>query len=161
MKLQPKIGRLPEQSPVVSIVTGMTFILCELDSQDALTFVNTTPHPTHITLDSGEEESFIACYFYVQQRPDENGVIRLRTRMIESSFGEDPATGSAACALACYLTIQQRRAGTTSKYRIVQGIEMGRRSEIGVDVQTTSDGKIDTVLLSGSAVRVMEGKLAL
>jgi PhzF family phenazine biosynthesis protein len=160
-KLQPKVGRLPEQSPVVSIVTGMTFILVELDSQDALTFVNTTSHQISITLDSGKEESFIACYFYVQHPADDDGVIRLRTRMIESSVGEDPATGSGACTLACYLTLQQRKAGKTTRYKIIQGVEMGRRSEIGVDVKTTSNGEIDTVLLSGSAVQVMEGKLSL
>jgi PhzF family phenazine biosynthesis protein len=161
MKLQPKIGRLPEQSPVVSIVTGMTFVLAELDSQDALTFVNNTPHPIRVKLDGRNEESFIGCYFYYQLPPDENDVTRLRTRMIESSVGEDPATGSAACTLACYLTIQQRRLGTTSKYKITQGVEIGRRSEIGIEVKTTPDGKIDTVLLSGSAVQVMEGKLSL
>lgn len=161
MKLQPKLGRVPTQSPVVSIVKGMTFVLAELDSQDSLTFVNTTSHTLQIKLDDGKTESFIGCYFYYQMPEGEDGVIRLRTRMIESSIGEDAATGSAACTLGCYLTIQQHKAGTTSRYLITQGVEMGRRSDIGVDVKTTSQGRIDTVTLSGSAVQVMEGKLSL
>lgn len=47
-ELQPKLGRVPAQSPVVSIVTGMTFVLAELDSQDTLTFVNTTSQPLQV-----------------------------------------------------------------------------------------------------------------
>jgi PhzF family phenazine biosynthesis protein len=161
IKLQPKLGRVPSMSPVVSIVTGMTFVLAELDSQDTLTFVNPTSHTLQIELDDGKTESFIGCYFYYKMPEGDDGVIRLRTRMIESSVGEDAATGSAACTLACYLTIQQQRAGTTSRYLITQGVEMGRRSDIGVDVKTTADGMIDTVTLSGSAVQVMEGHLSL
>ena len=161
MKLQPKLGRVPSQSPVVSIVKGMTFVLAELDSQDSLTFVNTTSHTLQIKLDDGNTESFIGCYFYYQLPKGDDGIVRLCTRMIESSIGEDAATGSAACTLACYLTIQQRRAGGVSKYLITQGVEMGRRSDIGVDVKMTPDGKIDSVTLSGSAVQVMKGELSL
>ena len=161
MKLQPKLGRVPSQSPVVSIVKGMTFVLAELDSQDSLTFVNTTSHTLQIKLDDGSMESFIGAYFYYQLPRGEDGIVRIRTRMIESSVGEDAATGSAACTLACYLTLQQRIAGTTSRYLITQGVEMGRRSDIGVDVKTTGDGKIDTVTLSGSAVQVMAGTISL
>jgi len=161
MKLQPKLGRVPSQSPVVSIVKGMTFVLAELDSQDTLTFVNTTSHTLQIPLDDGTTETFIGCYFYYRLPEGEDGITRLRTRMIESSIGEDAATGSAACTLACYLTVQQRKAGTTSKYLITQGVEMGRRSDIGVDVTTTSKGEIEKVTLSGSAVQIMAGTLTL
>lgn len=161
LKLQPKLGRVPAQSPVVSIVKGMTFVLAELDSQDSLTFVNTTSHTLQIELDDGNLETFIGCYFYYQLPKGDDGIIRLRTRMIESSVGEDAATGSAACTLASYLTLQQRTASTTSKYLITQGVEMGRRSEIGVDVTTNPEGKIETVTLSGSAVQVMSGKISL
>ncbi|KIW02975.1 uncharacterized protein PV09_05636 [Verruconis gallopava] len=162
MKLQPKVGRLPDQSPVVSIVAGMTYVLAELDSLDSLTFVNPTPYPIEPQLDGGRNESFVGCYFYVLQSDDVgDGVIRLRTRMIESCVGEDPATGSAACTLACYLAMQQRKPGTTSRYKITQGVEMGRRSEIGVVVTTDTSGKIQSVRLSGAAVKVLEGKLSL
>lgn len=159
-RLQPNVGVLPASSPVVSIVTGMTFILVELDSLDALTFVNVTSYPIQVKLDGGKADSFVSCYFYVQSPPNEDGVIRIQTRMIESSIGEDPATGSAASALACYLTLEGRKVGVTSRYEIVQGVEMGRRSKIGVDVNTTPTGEINSVMLSGSAVQVMEGKIS-
>jgi PhzF family phenazine biosynthesis protein len=162
MKLQPKVGVLPALSPVVSIVKGMTFVLVELDSQDALTFVNTTPYPINVELDEGWDESFIGCYFYYRlPASDGDTRMRLRTRMIESSVGEDAATGSAACALASYLSIQEGKPGTKLGYDIVQGLEMGRRSEIGVDVGLANGRMIESLHLSGSAVQMMEGKLFL
>jgi PhzF family phenazine biosynthesis protein len=155
LKLQPKLGRVPAQSPVVSIVKGMTFVLAELSSLDDLTFVNMTAHTLQMDLDDEKGASFIGSYFYVRSGN------QLRTRMIESSVGEDAATGSAACTLACYLTIKEKVAGRTASFYITQGVEMGRRSEIGVHVTTTPDGKIEKVTLEGSAVQVMEGKLTL
>jgi PhzF family phenazine biosynthesis protein len=160
-KLQPKIGRIPAVSPIVSIVKGMTFALIELDSLDSLTFVNTTPFPLEADLDEGWGASFIACYFYVRLANSEKGMVRLRTRMIEDDVGEDAATGSAACTLASFLTIQECREGSSTTYEIVQGIEMGRRSEIGVVVKLGPSKKIESVHLSGSSIQIMEGKFLL
>jgi len=76
---------------------------------------------------------------------------------------EDPATGSAACALGSYLALTKvglEHGGRVGSYQIVQGVEMGRESAIGVEVVLGHDGRqVDSVLLSGSAVKVMEGKL--
>lgn len=160
-KLQPKIGRIPAISPIVSIVKGMTFALIELDSLDTLTFVNTTPFPLKADLDEGWGISFVACYFYVRLANSEKGTVHLRTRMIENDVGEDAATGSAACTLASFLTIQEGREDSSTTYEIVQGIEMGRRSEIGVAVKLGPGKKIDSVYLSGSSVQIMEGKFFL
>ena len=41
---------------------------------------------------------------------------------------------------------------------MVQGLEMGRRSEIGVEVILEED-RINEIILRGSAVSVMEGSL--
>jgi PhzF family phenazine biosynthesis protein len=160
-KLQPNIGRIPAVLPVVSIVKGMTFALIELDSQDCLTFVNTTPFPLEVSLDDGWGASFVACYFYFRLPNSEKGTVRLRTRMIESVVGEDAATGSAACTLASFLTIQEGREGSSTTYDIVQGVELGRRSEIGVVVKLAPGRKIETVHLTGSSVQIMEGKFFL
>lgn len=159
--LQPKIGRIPAVSPIVSIVKGMTFALIELDSQDTLTFVNTTPHPVDAELDDGWGNSFVACYFYYRLPNSEKGTVRLRTRMIESSVGEDAATGSAACTLAAFLAIQEGQEGGSTTYSIVQGVEMGRRSEIGVVVKLAPGRKVESVHLSGSSVQITEGSFFL
>jgi predicted PhzF superfamily epimerase YddE/YHI9 len=91
----------------------------------------------------------------------------LRTRMFGSR--EDPATGSAASALASYLALQTGRAGRY-KYRLTQGVEMGQNSQIAVEVSvklataitensTNDKVEVDEVLLSGSAVLTMQGTL--
>lgn len=157
-RLQPNIGRFPAVSPIVSIVKGMTFALVELDSLDTLTFVNTTPLPIEAKLDDGWDSSFIACYFYVKLGHSEKGIVRLRTRMIECGVGEDAATGSAACTLAAFLTIQEGRKVSSTTFDIVQGVEMGRRSEIGVAVKLGPGKAIESVHLSGNSVQMMEGK---
>ena len=87
----------------------------------------------------------------------------MRTRMVGLGI-EDPATGSAACTLASYLTLQREKGGEAPvRYEIVQGVEMGRKSEITVEVVPRRDEKGDStikeVYLSGSAVVVMTGTL--
>jgi PhzF family phenazine biosynthesis protein len=70
---------------------------------------------------------------------------------------EDPATGSAACALGSYLALKGKR---TRKFEVTQGVEMGRESVIGVEVVIADGGReVESVRLSGSAVQVMEGSL--
>jgi PhzF family phenazine biosynthesis protein len=159
-RLQPSLGFYPSTSPVVSIVKGMTFVLIPLELLDALTFVNTTPYPVKTNLDEEWGNTFVGSYFYVRLPSHDGSTVRLRTRMIEQSL-EDPATGSAACTLAAYLTLQDGKPGQTVKYEIVQGMEMGRRSEIFVEVKLGEGKQIETVHLSGGAVQIMEGKLFL
>lgn len=160
-KLQPRIGRMPAESPIVSIVKGMTFALVQLDSLDTLTFVNTSPFPIELVLDESWDASFIASYFYVKLGQSKEGVVRLRTRMIETDLGEDAATGSAACTLASFLAMQEGRDESSTTYNIVQGVELGRRSEISVAVKLGLGRTIESVHLSGSSVQLMEGKMFL
>jgi PhzF family phenazine biosynthesis protein len=160
-RLQPSVSRLPAFSPVVSIVKGMTFVLVELDSLDSLQFVNTTPFRVNTPLDDGWGDSFAGTYFYYRlASADGSGTLRLRTRMIEAGL-EDAATGSAACTLASYLSLTESPGGRNDRYEIIQGVEMGRKSEIFVEVKLTKEKKIDAVYLSGSAVQTMEGKIVI
>ncbi|KAJ3493465.1 hypothetical protein NLG97_g4717 [Lecanicillium saksenae] len=74
---------------------------------------------------------------------------------------EDPATGSASSALCCYLSAQLGEQKTERRrYELTQGVEMGRESNIVVDV-TMKDGAIDQVQLSGKAVKIMKGTLTI
>lgn len=72
-----------------------------------------------------------------------------------SNIPEDPATGSAAAALGAYLTTLKGQAQTLE---ITQGIEMGRPSQIFVST-TLKDGKVSSVTVRGSAVKIMQGTL--
>jgi len=83
----------------------------------------------------------------------------LRTRSIPAF--EDPGTGSASAALCCYIALTEGRKGQVM-FHLVQGVEMGRRCDISVDLQMKEDGSgVENVELSGTAVEVMEGSLTI
>lgn len=155
--------------PVVSIVDGMSFVLVQFPlvdkyleklrrSQGALT-------QGVAKLDEGWTTGFLGFYYYVILPDEEDEIVRIRARMIEQDAGEDPATGSAASALASYLSLTEfkRREGRcTCTYEILQGVEIGRGSKLVVKVVLADDGNsVKQVLLTGSAVTVMQGSLAI
>ncbi|KAJ5480931.1 hypothetical protein N7539_006825 [Penicillium diatomitis] len=159
--------------PLFSIVNGMSQLFIELPSLEALAAV-TRPTgaqliPTEKYLDAGWQSGLICVYFYVRDVEDEKmGGKVIRTRMMLSGI-EDPATGSSASGLAAYLALtegegrgkQQSQEGGDGqiRYHFVQGVEMGRRSDIGVNVRMEG-GFIQQVELTGTAVRVSEGVVA-
>ena len=69
---------------------------------------------------------------------------------------EDPATGSAGGSLGAYL-VQHGQLKHGERLQITQGVEMGRPSEIHVEVMADK-GKL-TPKVSGSAVRIFEGHI--
>ncbi|KIW21435.1 hypothetical protein PV08_02015 [Exophiala spinifera] len=166
---------------VISIVKGMNFILVQLADLDALKnqtgnlVGSESTYTAHTALDEGWRTGLLCTYFYVDlghgpssspsdsDSGSEPTTRHLRTRMFGSR--EDPATGSAASALASYLSLQTGTAGRY-KYHITQGVEMGQRGEISVEVSTTTAAaategvvEISEVLLGGSAVLNMQGTL--
>ncbi|KAF2993137.1 hypothetical protein E8E13_000893 [Curvularia kusanoi] len=150
---------LQEDFPIVSIVKGMTFVLVELESLEALSKVSLSGATAKIDgLDQGWDKTFVGTYFYVQTGKSKDGVTQCRTRMIEGPL-EDPATGSAASDLVAYLSLQNGKAGETLRYELTQGVEMGRRSDIFIEVVMSEDGGIKTVYLEGGAVHVMDGRV--
>lgn len=150
--------------PIVSIVDGMSFVLVDFPQVDdylvkvRVGYPSIDPEATR--LDEGWSSSVLAPYYYVILPAQEDKTIRVRTRMIMPNVGEDPATGSAAAALSSYLALQRGQSSYTYTYEIEQGVEMGRRSEIGVKVTLDESGKlVKEVLLSGTATPVMKGTL--
>ncbi len=69
---------------------------------------------------------------------------------------EDAATGSAAGSLGAFL-VRHGRIGAGHTLHITQGVEMGRPSQIEVEV--SQSGKKLTPRVSGAAVKVFEGVL--
>ncbi|CAK7214481.1 hypothetical protein SBRCBS47491_002157 [Sporothrix bragantina] len=169
----PEIETAELDAPVVSIVRGMTFVLVRLDSLEQLASLSARGQGLdfdHLPglLDVGpwgreEAGGLISRYYYVvTASSEEKNVTDVRTRMIELQE-EDPATGSAACTLASYLTLRKdntKSASQTHRYNITQGVEMGRKSDILVEVATGADGSIDKVFLGGSAVEVTRGTIS-
>jgi len=155
--LQPSLRKAgtPKAIDVVSPVKGMNFICVELPELEALAAVQLSAK-TKARLDDDWNIGFIGSYFYVIMH-DKDEHMEIRTRMIEGSL-EDPATGSAACALSAYLSLRHKRRSTS--FVIFQGVEMGRKSDIGVDIKLTESlDAVEKVELSGSAIKVMEGTI--
>ncbi|USW56175.1 Putative phenazine biosynthesis PhzF protein [Septoria linicola] len=161
--LQPSLEQstplVQKDITIVSPVKGMNFIAVELPSLDVLASMGTSKRPEP-KLDDEWNTGFSGSYYYVYtSAPIKDGDIervRVQSRMIEGLF-EDPATGSAACAFACYAAVK-RGGSKITQFSITQGVEMGRKSDIEVTVTLTSDLKsVEHVELGGSAVKVMEG----
>lgn len=85
-----------------------------------------------------------------------------RVRMFAPSLGvaEDAATGSAAAALAGWLAARHPEASGTRHWRILQGDDIGRPSEIMLEADV-ADGAATTVRVGGRCVMMTEGTLRL
>ena len=85
---------------------------------------------------------------------------QFHTRMFAPLQGvsEDPATGSAAAAIAGYLAAHSGYGEGEHATRIEQGYEMGRPSLIELTLKI-GGGKLTGASIGGSAVTVMEGSI--
>ncbi|KAK6431974.1 hypothetical protein LTR95_011860 [Oleoguttula sp. CCFEE 5521] len=159
--LQPRLKRTELLNiATVSPVKGMNFIYIQLLDLETLALVECTGLKPAPTLDSAWNVGFCGSVFYVLgERPTSSETVKqsLRMRMIEGIL-EDPATGSAACGLATFLAI--KGGDRNVEFEITQGVEMGRQSDIGVEVTLDRSAKaVEKIVLSGSAVKVMEGRV--
>lgn len=151
-----------ETNPIISIVKGMSFILVRLPNLEALgkakkSLYEDTYNPD--ILDEGWKEGLIGTLFYTPQGTDSFGNRAFRTRMHASR--EDPATGSASSALGAYLALNEpdEKGNGPFKLTLTQGVEMGKKSVITVEVSRGVSNAIESIYLSGTAVKVMEGSL--
>ena len=138
----------------MAISVGLPFYTAELASLDALARAKPVASAFAEAVQRYRPpDDFFSLHLYVR---DPNNPAQVRTRMFAplSNIPEDPATGSAAAALAAFLatldgTEEERR------YEIVQGVEMGRRSDI---VARVRDGR---ALVGGPCVPIQRGVLTI
>jgi trans-2,3-dihydro-3-hydroxyanthranilate isomerase len=105
----------------------------------------------------GYPEEPVCIMIYYQS---ESGVVHARMFGPLSGIYEDPATGSAAAALAGLLASQDQRMDANIKYEISQGVEMGRPSEIFLEA-TKAAGEIEAIAIAGRCVAVITGTLSI
>lgn len=171
---KPSVREAEKSARAVSIVRGMTFVMVRLDGGlEDLAVVTDSRRGLDFgklpgLLDAGEwAGGFTARYYYVLDTPepvrraDGKWEVSVRTRMAELAT-EDPATGSAASALACKLALEWRLAEPLVM-KNTQGVEMGRKSDIEVEVVPRIGAKghveIEEVYLAGTATMVMHGSI--
>ncbi|KAF4339368.1 phenazine biosynthesis [Fusarium beomiforme] len=162
-----QVAAVEEGAPLFSIVHGMTFALVELPSLELLgaAKIGAMSYISGDLQDDGWKHDFDSRrYYFVLLNGEKSSdgkrfVQNVRTRLVKREM-EDPATGSAACALSCYLALH-KLSESSIRFNVTQGVEMGRESLIVVDVEVETDDagerKVKTVHLSGTAVEVMKG----
>jgi trans-2,3-dihydro-3-hydroxyanthranilate isomerase len=138
---------LDSHLPVEFVSTGIFNLLVPLSSRAALGRIELNiPALRRILSDDG-----VMAYCFVPQ-----GRQAYARGMLPWGLQEDAATGSAAGSLGAYL-VQHGRLESGKTLRIVQGVKMGRPSEIYVNVSEKRTRLVPKV--SGAAVRIFEGHL--
>ncbi|KAH7872843.1 uncharacterized protein C8R40DRAFT_1071478 [Lentinula edodes] len=188
-QLEPEdyVNGVDGSEPVASIVKGMSFVLMQLRDEGSLSRIQplvgiNDAVPGSLIPDEhlGDWKGFSSLYVFVVSRSTESNsifdniydddpvnlihpIIRLRTRMFQSGGFEDPATGSAASTLCGWVASQQQNAVGRWRFEVIQGVEMGRESRIGVVVDVEREANVDgdvvvrKIELVGGAVKIMEG----
>lgn len=152
LSLKPEEIVTETHLPVIASV-GLPFLIAEVRDRDALgsVDVNLTElrrlraegvcHDVHIYTHSGDE-------------------FDIRARMFAPLNGmpEDPATGSANCALAALLTDLRAEDQGDFGWRIAQGVELGRPSILTARTEKRREAETRT-WIGGSSVLVSEGTI--
>jgi trans-2,3-dihydro-3-hydroxyanthranilate isomerase len=132
---------------------GMPFVIVELNDRDAL-------KRAKINISGFEriqaEDVFPDIYLYT--RASDGFDVRARMFGPLSGVPEDPATGSANCALAGLLAHYDEKASGTFTWRIAQGVEMGRPSTLIARAEK-NNGAVEKTWVGGSSVLVSEGTI--
>lgn len=156
--IEPRDIRVAKHSPVVASV-GLSFVVAELADLAALgrarpnlAYFQDAAAPTV----EGNHDFSLFVYVRSKENP---WTIRARMFAPLDNVPEDPATGSASAALGAYLVSLEPDANMSVSLTIEQGVEMGRRSIIGIDV-VKKDGIVTDVTISGNCAPVMRGEIA-
>ncbi|MGB0903649.1 MAG: PhzF family phenazine biosynthesis protein, partial [Mangrovicoccus sp.] len=134
---------------------GLAFALVELTDTKALEACKPVTAAFETAADRHSLPGGVMCLAaFVRDGADK---LDLRVFAPLENIPEDPATGSAAAALAAY---HCQILDAPVHYAISQGVTMGRPSQIQVRAESPSPGA-SRVWVSGSAVSVMDGVLKL
>lgn len=134
---------------------GLPFLMVELKDLSALS--RSQVEPTHWRAYT-DRAGCSAIHLYTRDTGVQDIDIRCRMFATLGNVREDPATGSANCALAGLLATLDNTPTGTCSYRIAQGVEMGRPSELAASVDKL-DSEIVTVRIGGTSVDVTEGSI--
>lgn len=130
---------------------GLPYTLVPVRDRDVLAELDiNTPHWSGAFGDGG------AVYVYSRQPTPASG--HFHARMFDPGHGiaEDPATGSAAAALAGAVHRFDGLPDGIHRRIIEQGIEMGRPSHIALTL-VVNRGQLETVRIGGASVKVSDG----
>jgi len=130
---------------------GLPFLIAELKDRATLERARTSMVGLEALVAQGVTPDI---HIYVRS----TGEFDIRARMFAplDRVPEDPATGSANCALAAMLAELDPRADGTFRWCIAQGVEMGRPSVLEARAEK-KDGTLVALRIGGASVLVGEG----
>ena len=132
---------------------GLPFLIVELSGQDALARARFNS----AVMEALEKEG-IAPDILLYTRSEEHCDIQARMFAPLDGVPEDPATGSANCALAALLTHHEKASSGQFNWVISQGVEMGRPSRLYARTEKAS-GEVIATRIAGDSVLVSHGEL--
>jgi trans-2,3-dihydro-3-hydroxyanthranilate isomerase len=155
VKLTPDDILSTRHPPRVASV-GLPFVMAEVTGLDALGRADASRDGA-LALKAAGLPPEVHLYTHTP-----NAGADLRARMFAPLDGvpEDPATGSANCALAGLLAAVDPATDGSFQWRIAQGVEMGRPSLLEAGAEKR-DGQVTTTRVGGASVVVSEGFLAI
>ncbi len=133
---------------------GVPFLVVPLKSLDAMARIR--PDNGAI-LRALADHPAKAVYPVTQEAKD---VWRVRSFVPHMGVAEDPATGSAAASFAGWIHARSPGGDGTLRLRLNQGIEMGRASELALELDRKG-GAVTAVRVGGASVLVSEGTITL
>jgi trans-2,3-dihydro-3-hydroxyanthranilate isomerase len=135
---------------------GLPFLFAELRDRSALERARARMDGIDALVAAGLNPDV---FVYVRDGGGPDG-FDVRARMFAPLDGvsEDPATGSANCALAGLLAKHDPRPSGEIRYRIAQGVEMGRPSVLEARV-AKKDGAVGEIRIGGDSTMVSEGTI--
>jgi trans-2,3-dihydro-3-hydroxyanthranilate isomerase len=133
---------------------GLPFLIAELTDRAALA----RARPDISGLESLIAEGVASPDVHLYVRTSDDFDIRARMFAPMDGVPEDPATGSANCALVALLTHLDEAADGAFSWRIAQGVEMGRPSVLEARTEKR-DGAVEGVWIGGECVLVCEGSI--
>jgi trans-2,3-dihydro-3-hydroxyanthranilate isomerase len=150
LSLSPEDILTDTHQPQVCSV-GLPFVITELKDRPALERARINMSGFDVLADVDIKPSM---HLYV--RVSDGFDIRARMFAPLSGVPEDPATGSASCALAGLLAHHKEMPSGLFAWRIAQGVEMGRPSILLARAEK-ADGTVQATWVGGSCVMVSEG----
>ncbi len=131
---------------------GLPFLIAELRDRAALT----RARPNIPGFEDLRGQGIDPAYVHLYVRNSEGFDVRARVFTPLDGPPEDPATGSANCALVALLSHHNGEANGSFYWRIAQGVEIGRPSVL--EARTAKrDGVVVNVWIGGECVLVSEG----
>ena len=144
--------------PIQAVSTGVPFIFVPLRSLEAL--AKCTVNAVALAALFNPAEPILPIYMFVA---NESGEFAPRSRMFAPHDGvpEDPATGGASAPFGAYAAAYGLiKPAPRTSFLIQQGVEMGRPSEIKVEVARKESGPL-AIRIGGRCAIVGEGAMFL